>query len=102
MGSEPTIEGASARNQNAITHLVTVVAFDGVVLGDVSTPCDIFALARGRDGQPLYDVRICSLAPEVNPSTSAAVMREHFSQIVRTTPLAYRRAFYREKEPQSA
>jgi len=54
-----------ARNQNAITHLVTVVAFDGVVLGDVSTPCEIFALARGRDGQPLYDVRICSLAPEV-------------------------------------
>jgi AraC family transcriptional regulator, transcriptional activator FtrA len=33
---------------------------------------------------------------------SAAVMREHFGQIVGTTPLAYRRAFYRGKEPQSA
>src|SRR2546422_7452490 len=46
-------------------HLVAVVAFDGVVLGDLATPCEIFGRAHGRDGRPLYDVRICSLAPEV-------------------------------------
>src|SRR6201982_1061366 len=46
-------------------HLVAVVAFDGVVLGDVSTPCEIFGRVRDRDGQPMYDVRICSLSPEV-------------------------------------
>jgi transcriptional regulator GlxA family with amidase domain len=46
-------------------HLVAVVAFDGVVLGDLSTPCEIFGLVRGRDGDPLYDVRICSLTREV-------------------------------------
>lgn len=46
-------------------HLVAVVAFDGVVLGDLSTPCEIFTLVRGRDGRPFYDVRVCSQAPEV-------------------------------------
>ena len=46
-------------------HLVAVVAFDGVVLGDLSTPCEILGRVRGRDGRLFYDVRICSLAPEV-------------------------------------
>ena len=46
-------------------HLVAVVAFDGVVLGDLSTPCEIFGLVRGRDGRPLYDDRISSVKPEV-------------------------------------
>src|SRR6266542_3738893 len=41
-------------------HLVAVVAFDGVVLGDLSTPCEIFGRARGADGHERYDVRICS------------------------------------------
>jgi transcriptional regulator GlxA family with amidase domain len=46
-------------------HLVAVVAFDGVVLGDLSIPCEIFGLAHGEDGLPLYEVRVCSLIPEV-------------------------------------
>jgi len=46
-------------------HLVAVTAFDGVVLGDLSTPCEIFSLVRGTDGHPFYDVRICSVKPEV-------------------------------------
>jgi transcriptional regulator GlxA family with amidase domain len=46
-------------------HLVAVVAFDGVVLGDVSTPCEIFGRVRGPDGRAAYDVRICSTRPEV-------------------------------------
>ena len=40
-------------------HLVAVVAFDGVVLGDLATPGEIF----GRT--PFYQVRICSLARRV-------------------------------------
>jgi transcriptional regulator GlxA family with amidase domain len=44
---------------------VGVVAFDGVVLGDLSTPCEIFGRVRGRDGRAAYDVRICSIAQEV-------------------------------------
>jgi transcriptional regulator GlxA family with amidase domain len=59
-GFEPIWRGAGRPR-----HLVAVVAFDGVVLGDVSTPCEIFGRVRGRDGRALYDVRICSIAPEV-------------------------------------
>jgi putative intracellular protease/amidase len=46
-------------------HLVAVVAFDGVVLGDLSIPCEVFGLAQSEDGFPLYEVRVCSLIPEV-------------------------------------
>jgi len=43
-----------------------VVAFDGVVLGDLATPCEVFGRALGPAGQPLYEVRICSAAPVVS------------------------------------
>jgi transcriptional regulator GlxA family with amidase domain len=42
-----------------------VVAFDGVVLGDLATPCEVFGRVRSSDGRAPYEVRICSLAPEV-------------------------------------
>jgi transcriptional regulator GlxA family with amidase domain len=60
IGFRPTTRGAGRRR-----HLVAVVAFDGVVLGDLSTPCEIFGRVRGRDGRAVYDVRICSNAPQV-------------------------------------
>ncbi|HEY3145310.1 MAG TPA: hypothetical protein VGJ75_03115, partial [Dongiaceae bacterium] len=41
-------------------HLVAVVAFDGVVLGDLSTACEVFGLARRKDGRAAYEVRVCS------------------------------------------
>jgi transcriptional regulator GlxA family with amidase domain len=43
-----------------LPHLVAVVAFDGVVLGDLSTACEIFSLARTKDGRMPYEVRVCS------------------------------------------
>jgi transcriptional regulator GlxA family with amidase domain len=43
--------------------LVAVVAFDGVVLGDLATPCEIFGRVRDRDGGPAYDVRVCGRRP---------------------------------------
>src|SRR5262249_669791 len=46
-------------------HRVVVVAFDGVVLTDLASPCEIFALVRGRDGHPFYDVRVCSLRKDI-------------------------------------
>jgi transcriptional regulator GlxA family with amidase domain len=46
-------------------RLVAVVAFDGVVLGDLSTPCEVFGRARNADGSPSYEVRVCSAGPEV-------------------------------------
>jgi transcriptional regulator GlxA family with amidase domain len=41
-------------------HRVAVVAFDGVVLGDLSTACEVFGLARTKDRRAAYDVRVCS------------------------------------------
>lgn len=46
-------------------HLVAVVAFDGVVLGDLATPCEIFGRVRDSAGRPCYEVRICSLRQQV-------------------------------------
>src|SRR6201993_4320116 len=46
-------------------HLVAVVAFDGVVLGDLSTACEVFGLARRKGGRPAYDVRVCSESVDV-------------------------------------
>ncbi|HJZ73709.1 MAG TPA: helix-turn-helix domain-containing protein [Vicinamibacterales bacterium] len=42
-------------------HLVAIVAFDGVVLGDLAAPCEVFARVRDRDGHPAYDVRVCGV-----------------------------------------
>jgi transcriptional regulator GlxA family with amidase domain len=45
--------------------MVTVVAFDGVVLGDLSTACEVFGLARRKDGRTAYEVRVCSESANV-------------------------------------
>src|SRR4029453_17711213 len=45
--------------------LVAVVAFDGVVLGDLSTACEVFGLAMRKDGRPAYEVRVCSESPDI-------------------------------------
>ena len=59
------IEGFSPRTQRGRPHLVAVVAFDGVVLGDLSTACEVFGLARRKDGRPAYEVRVCSESVDV-------------------------------------
>jgi transcriptional regulator GlxA family with amidase domain len=40
---------------------VAVVAFDGVVLSDLATPCDVFGRVRDSEGRPRYDVRVCGV-----------------------------------------
>jgi transcriptional regulator GlxA family with amidase domain len=45
-------------------HLVAVVAFDGVVLGDLAAPCEVFGRVRDHAGHPAYDVRVCGLRPK--------------------------------------
>ena len=44
---------------------MAVVAFDGVVLGDLATPCEVFGRARDARGTALYEVRVCSVARAV-------------------------------------
>src|SRR6266850_6377203 len=45
--------------------LIAVVAFDGVVLGDLSTACEVFGLAMRKDGRPAYEVRVCSESVDI-------------------------------------
>src|SRR6266403_916765 len=60
------IEGFTPRRaHDRRPHLVAVVAFDGVVLGDLSTACEVFGLARRKDGRSAYDVRVCSESVDV-------------------------------------
>src|SRR5580765_5375272 len=53
------------RTRGSRPHLVAVVAFDGVVLGDLSTACEVFGLAMGKDGRPAYEGRVCSESVDV-------------------------------------
>jgi transcriptional regulator GlxA family with amidase domain len=46
-------------------HVVAVVAFDGVVLGDLSTACEVFGLATTRDGRRAYEVSSVARADTV-------------------------------------
>lgn len=46
-------------------HLVTIIAFDGVVLGDLSVPCEVFGRVHQSDGSPFYEIRICSVTSQV-------------------------------------
>src|SRR5215467_14286666 len=62
----PTVRKSRPRR-----HMVAAIAFDGVVLGDLAGPCEIFGLVRGRDGMPVYDVRICSLTEYVKSQNVA-------------------------------
>jgi transcriptional regulator GlxA family with amidase domain len=55
-GFKPTTRARKSRR-----HLVAVVAFDGVVLSDLATACDVFGRARDSKGSLAYDVRVCSL-----------------------------------------
>lgn len=46
-------------------HRVAVLAYDGVVLGDLAAPLEIFGRVRDAKGQACYDVRVCGVAGEV-------------------------------------
>src|SRR5262249_12570365 len=53
------------RHQRSRRHRVAVLAFDGVVLADLATPCEVLARARTSSGAPAYDLRVCSERPQV-------------------------------------
>jgi transcriptional regulator GlxA family with amidase domain len=40
---------------------VAVIAFDGVVLSDLATPCDVFGRVRDTQGRVPYEVRVCGM-----------------------------------------
>ncbi|KMO27760.1 GlxA family transcriptional regulator [Methylobacterium aquaticum] len=48
-----------------MAHVVGVLALDGVVPVDLAIPCEVFDRARGADGAPFYEVRVCGEMPDV-------------------------------------
>lgn len=47
-------------------HTVAVLALDGVIAFDLSTPIEVFGRTRLPDGRPAYRVRVCAAAGEVD------------------------------------
>src|SRR5918998_2544952 len=52
-------------------HTVAVLAIDGVLAFDLSTPVEVFGRARMADGRAAYRVRVCAPADEVDAGVFA-------------------------------
>jgi hypothetical protein len=52
-------------------HTVAVLALDGVLAFDLSTPVEVFGRARLPDGRRAYVVRVCAPAGEVDANVFA-------------------------------
>ncbi len=50
-------------------HTVAILALDGVVAFDLSTPLEVFGRTRLSDGQAAYRLHICALTDEINAGT---------------------------------
>ena len=57
-GTKPTPSGRPK-------HRVAVLAYDGVVLGDLAIPLEIFGRVRDAQGRSGYDVRVCGVSEKV-------------------------------------
>jgi len=78
------IEGfAPRRTKGGRPHIVGVLAFDGVVLGDLSIACEVFGLARTKSGRTAYEVRVCSESPEVESMHVALRVPSRLSSLAR-------------------
>src|SRR3712207_5708288 len=52
-------------------HSVVVLALDGVLAFDLSTPVEVFSRSRLPDGRAAYRVRVCAPADEVDAGVIA-------------------------------
>jgi len=78
------IEGfAPRRTKGGRPHIVGVLAFDGVVLGDLSIACEVFGLARTKSGRTAYEVRVCSESAEVESMHVALRVPSRLSSLAR-------------------
>lgn len=50
-------------------HTIAVLALDGVLAFDLSTPIEVFGRARLPDGQAAYRVRVCAPTDEIDTGT---------------------------------
>jgi transcriptional regulator GlxA family with amidase domain len=66
VAEKPLFAGITPRRRRVKRrHLVAVVVFDGVVLGDLAAPCEVFGRVRDPGGRPLYAVRVCGPRPRI-------------------------------------
>ena len=65
MAEKTIFAGIEPKTAPRSKHRVAVLAYDGVVLGDLAVPLEIFERVRDAHGEVCYDVRICSIAREV-------------------------------------
>ncbi len=61
----PISAGIKPTRSRHSEHRVAILAYDGVVLGDLAVPLEIFGRVRDAAGLPAYDVRACAVLPTV-------------------------------------
>ena len=64
-------------------HLIAIVALDGVVPFDLSTPCEVFGRVRLQDGRSPYAVRVCGGSERINAGAFDMVLRHGLRTIAR-------------------
>src|SRR4029077_3204151 len=74
-GRKDIVRKICAKAAPARPHLVAVLAFDGVVLADLSTPCEVLARVRTPGGAPAYELRVCSESTPARCSTAGRQLR---------------------------
>jgi transcriptional regulator GlxA family with amidase domain len=62
-------------------HLVAVVALEGVVPFDLSTPCEVFGRVRLPGDRAGYQVSVCGVTPEVNAGAFAIRTRRGLREL---------------------
>jgi len=61
----PISAGIKPTSSRRSKHRIAIVVYDGVVLGDLAIPLEIFGRVRDATGQPVYDVRVCAVSHKV-------------------------------------
>ena len=62
---------------------------DGVVLGDLSTACEVFGLAMRKDGRTAYEVRVCSESVNVESMHVALRVRWRLASLAQADTVIY-------------
>jgi transcriptional regulator GlxA family with amidase domain len=60
-----SLAGFQPKSLEPARHRIAVLAYDGVVLGDLAIPLEIFGRVWDASGRACYDVRVCGVAEEV-------------------------------------
>lgn len=65
MARKTIFAGFKPKSSRQPIHRIAILAYDGVVIGDLAIPLEIFGRVRDEAGRPCYHVRVCGVAREV-------------------------------------